>query len=73
MLWHPQEAKFLREHQTLQDYQHFIGKKTMIKRLVERYSFANKMPRQKALRLPVSGTLVTVSYTHLTLPTICSV
>ena len=58
MLWHLQEAKLLREHQTLQDYRHFIGRKTMIKRLVERYNFANKMPRQKALRLPVSGTLV---------------
>ena len=58
MLWHLKEAKLLREHQTLQDYPHFIGRKTMIKRLVERYNFANKMPRQKALRLPVSGSLV---------------
>ena len=30
----------------------------MIKKLVERYNFKDKLPFQKAMRLPVSGTLV---------------
>ena len=58
MLWHLKEANLLREHQGLGDYQHYIGRKTMIKRLLERYNFENKMPFQRAIRLPVSGTFV---------------
>ena len=61
MLWHLKEANLLREHQGLGDYQHYIGRKTMIKRLLERYNFENKMPFQRAIRLPVSGTFVRLS------------
>ena len=58
MLWHLKEANLLRDHQTLGDYPHYIGRKAMIKKLVERYNFKDKLPFQKAMRLPVSGTLV---------------
>ena len=58
MLWHLKEANLLWEHQGLGDYPQYIGRKTMIKRLLERYNFENKLPFQRAIRLPVSGTFV---------------
>lgn len=61
MLWHLQASNKLREHQTLKDYPQFIGRKTMIKRLINRYNFENKMPAQKVVKLPVSGTIVKVT------------
>jgi hypothetical protein len=61
MLWHLKGANKLRDHQTLQDYGAFIGRKTMIKKLVKRYNFENKLPYQEVLRLPASGTTVKIT------------
>ena len=58
MLWHLKQANKLREHQTLEDYKGFIGRKTMIKKLIKRYNYESKLPYQKLVRLPVSGTMV---------------
>ena len=35
-----------------------------IKKLIKRYNFENKLPYKKAVRLPVSGTLVRLSTCH---------
>ena len=59
--WHLLEAKKLRPHESLQDSTHYIGRKTLIKQLIKRYNYENKMPYRKAVRLPVSGTLVRIS------------
>ena len=58
MLWHLQESKQLYSFQTLKDSSDFIGRKVIIERLVQRYNFEDKMPFQKKVRLPVSGTIV---------------
>ena len=58
MLWHYRESNALSKHQTLRDSRDYIGRKTMINRLIERYNFQEKMPRQKTVKLPVSGTVV---------------
>ena len=61
MLWHLKQSKKLREHETLSDFPHFIGRKTLMKRLAKRYNYENKFPYQKALLLPVSGTKVNIT------------
>ncbi len=61
MLWHLRASKKLRDHETLKDYAQYIGRKAMIKRLVHRYNFGNKMPTQKMVKLPVSGSIVKVT------------
>ena len=58
MLWHLIGAKKLQEHQSLRDYEGFVGRKTILKKLAKRYNFESKMPFQRAIRLPVSGTTV---------------
>ncbi len=59
--WHLIEAKKMRPHESLQDSPYYIGRKTLIKGLIKRYNYENKMPYQKAVRLPVSGTLVRIT------------
>ena len=59
--WHLIEAKKMRPHESLQDSPYYIGRKTLIKTLIKRYNYENKMPYKKALRLPVSGTLVRIT------------
>lgn len=61
-LWHLHQSNKLYPQQTLGDYPRFIGRQTMIKRLIERYNYELKMPRQKMVRLPVSGTTVKITY-----------
>lgn len=57
-LWHFRESNKLYQHQTLRDCKHYIGRKTMLQRLIKRYNFEDKMPFQKTIKLPVSGTIV---------------
>jgi hypothetical protein len=61
MKWHLQSSKKLREHESLAASQHFIGRKRLIYDLIERYNFGNKMPFQKTVKLPVSGTIVKIT------------
>lgn len=61
-LWHLHQSDKLYRQQTLGDYPRFIGRQTMIKRLVERYNFEEKLPRQKTIKLPVSGTVVKITH-----------
>jgi hypothetical protein len=58
MLWHLRSSKKIREHESLGTTDHFIGRKRIIKNLIKRYNFANKMPYQKVVKLPVSGSIV---------------
>ena len=60
-LWHLKQARFLREHETLSDYQGHIGRKTIMKTLIRRYNFENKLPFQKTIRLPSSGTVARIT------------
>jgi hypothetical protein len=60
MKWHLQSSKKLREHESLAVSQHFIGRKRLINDLIERYNFGNKMPFQKTVKLPISGTIVKI-------------
>ena len=61
MLWHLQQANKLRPHQSLMDYPDHIGRKAIIKKLIKRYNYENKLPYQKTMRLPVSGTMVKIT------------
>ena len=61
MLWHLIQANKLRPHQTLKDYPGHIGRRTLIKKLIKRYNYENKLPFQKMMRLPVSGTMVKIT------------
>ena len=61
MLWHLHESKKLYPQQTLGDYQGFIGRKTMIQRLINRYNYRKKLPKLKTIQLPVSGTIVNLT------------
>jgi hypothetical protein len=58
MLWHLQGSKLIREHEQLRTTEHFICRKHIIKNLIKRYNFANEMPFQKMVKLPVSGSVV---------------
>ena len=59
--WHLIEAKKMRLHESLQDSPYYIGQKMLIKTLIKRYKHENKMSYKKAVRLPVSGTLVRIT------------
>ena len=61
MLWHLRESKRLYDHQGLGDCGQYIGRKAMIQKLIKRYNFENKMPKQKTIKLPVSGTVVKIT------------
>ena len=61
MKWHLQSSKKLREHESLGASTHFIGRKRLMKDLIERYNFGNKMPFQKRVKLPVSGSVVNIT------------
>ena len=61
MLWHLRSSNKIREHEQLGAYPHYIGRQTMLKTLEKRYNFENKMPFQKQVKLPVSGTIVKVT------------
>ena len=58
MLWHLKQGKKLHEQQGLGDYEHYIGRKKMLKKLRYRYNYENKLPYLKTMKLPVSGTVV---------------
>ena len=60
-LWHLKEAKLLREHERLGDFPGHIGRKTIMKKLIRRYNFENKLPFQKTIRLPSSGTVARIT------------
>ena len=61
MLWHLIQANKLRPHQTLNDFPGHVGRKTIIQKLIKRYNYENKLPYQKTMRLPVSGTMVKIT------------
>ena len=58
MLWHLISSNKLRDHQSLGDFADYIGRKKMMKKLLKRYNYENKMPFQKTVKLPVSGSVV---------------
>jgi hypothetical protein len=58
ILWHLQSSKKIREHESLGTTDRFIGRKSIIKNLIKQYIFANKIPFQKVVKLPVSGSIV---------------
>ena len=60
-LWHLKQAKMLREHEALSDFSGHIGRKTIMKTLIRRYNFENKLPFQKTIRLPSSGTVARIT------------
>ena len=60
-LWHLKQANLLREHEALSDFPGHIGRKTIMKTLIRRYNFENKMPFQKTIRLPSSGTVARIT------------
>ena len=61
MLWHLRERGKIHDCQGLGDYPGYIGRKTMLKRLEKRYNFENKMPFERKIKLPVSGTIVKIT------------
>ena len=61
MLWHLRECGELFDFQTLGDSTKFIGRNTMLKKLIKRYNYENKMPFKKTIRLPISKTEVSIT------------
>jgi hypothetical protein len=61
MTWHLKEAGFLHEGQSVKDFERYVGRKTMLDRLKKRYNMENKMPYQRTIKLPASGTVVKIS------------
>lgn len=61
MLWHLKSSNKIREDEKLGAYAEYIGRKTILNSLQKRYNFENKMPFQKTIKLPVSGTVVKVT------------
>ena len=58
MFWHLTSSNRLRDHQSLRDYAGYIGRKKMMNTLLVRYNYENKMPFQKTVKLPVSGSVI---------------
>ena len=61
MHWHVKQANKLREHQPLSDFTGHIGRKKIMKTLIRRYNYENKLPFQKTVRLPSSGTVAKIT------------
>ena len=61
MLWHLRECGKLFDFQTLGDSTKFIGRSTMLKKLIKRCNYKNKMPFKKTIRLPISETEVSIT------------
>ena len=61
MHWHLKEAGLILDSQSVSDYPGYISRNTMMKRLIRRYNYDNKMPFRKTVRLPASGSLVRIT------------
>ena len=61
MEWHLKEAGLVRDHESAAASKHFIGREAMLGRLKERYNFENKLPYQKRVKLPTSGSVVKIT------------
>ena len=58
MEWHIREKGDIMECQSLKEAPAYINRKAMLRKLTQRYNFANKFPYKKKVKLPVSGTVV---------------
>ena len=54
MLWHLRESGVLYDFQTLRDCSSFIGRKTLVEKLMKRYNCDDKLPMTRKVKLPVS-------------------
>ena len=61
MLWHLKEAKKIWPTMGLGEYIGYFGRKTILEKLKKRYNYEDKMPKQKTIKLPVSGTIVKIT------------
>ena len=61
LTWHFRERGYIRDHQTATDSEHYISRDKMLKTLKSRYNIANKMPFEKKIILPVSGTVAKIT------------
>lgn len=60
--WHLKETKHLRPHESLRDTEQYFHRKTLMKRLMDRYNMKGLMPKLKQLTLPFSKASVTIPY-----------
>ena len=61
MTWHLRSSNLIREHEQLGTTSRFIARKRLIKKLIKRYNFDDKMPFQKVVKLPISGAIVEIT------------
>ena len=61
MEWHLKEKGDIKQHESVKDSETYISRKTMLKKLRDRYNYKNKFPRKKKVKLPVSKSIL-----HLT-------
>jgi hypothetical protein len=61
MAWHLKQSGKVLEHEAARQSPHFIGRKTMLKRLSKRYNMEDKFPFRKTIKLPVSGAVVKIT------------
>ena len=63
--WHLKETKVLEAHETIKDTSEYFHRKTLMKRLLNRYNLQGMVPRIKKLRLPHSKAVVQIPYRNI--------
>ena len=58
MEWHIREKGEIRGYQSINEASTYKNRKAMLRKLTQRYNFANKFPYKKKVKLPVSGTVI---------------
>ena len=61
MDWHLKQSNQMHSGMRLHDNPSYIGRGPLLKKLAKRYNYSEQYPFQKAVKLPVSGTVVRVT------------
>ena len=61
MNWHLKESNQIHSQARLQDTVAYTGRRALLQKLAKRYNYVQQFPFQKAVKLPVSGTVVNIT------------
>ena len=61
MAWHLKQSNQMHSEARLHDTPAYIGRDALLKKLAKRYNYNDKFPYKRAIKLPVSGTVVRIT------------
>ena len=62
MEWHLKQSGAMEDYEELKDCDDYTSREVLMKKLRRRYNMENKCPRRKKVKLPVSGTVISITY-----------